>query len=100
VTLRIFQRVTIQDIPVMFISEYGVPAVSAPRAFDRLERALSSRRGRKFYGTFDPSTSEYRACVAPQEGDQPEAVAGAADSSRRAVELYHRSDEPTCSSLF
>jgi hypothetical protein len=70
----IFEHVTIQDIPVMFISEYGVPPVSAPRAFDRLESALPSLRGRKFYGTFDPSTSEYRACVALQEGDHPEAV--------------------------
>jgi hypothetical protein len=69
-----FQRVTINDIPVMFISEHGVPPVSAPRAFDRLERALPSLRGRKFYGVFDPSTGEYRACVALLDGDQPEAV--------------------------
>jgi len=60
----IFERVTISDVPVMFVSEHGAPPVSAPRAFDRLERALPSLRGRKFYGVFDPSTGEYRACVA------------------------------------
>jgi hypothetical protein len=69
-----FQRVTVNEIPVMVISEHGAPPVSAPRAFDRLERALPSLRGRKFYGVFDPRTGEYRACVALLDDDQPEAV--------------------------
>lgn len=70
-----FTRVSIKDIPVMFMSERGAPAVAGPRAFARLEGGLASMRGRKFYGVFDPSTGEYRACVALQEGDEPE-VAG------------------------
>lgn len=69
-----FTRVTIEDIPVMFVSELGAPPVAGPRAFDRLERALPSLRGRRFYGVFDPSTGEYRACVTLQDGDDPKAA--------------------------
>lgn len=39
-----FTRVAVEDIPVMFVSEHGAPPVAAPRAFDRLERALPSLR--------------------------------------------------------
>lgn len=70
-----FSRVTIEDIPVMFVSERGAPPVAGPRAFARLESGLASTRGRKFYGVFDPSTGEYRGCVALKDGDDPE-VAG------------------------
>ena len=43
------------------------------RAWERLE-ALVELRGRKFFGAFDPSTREYRACVQLQEGDDPAAL--------------------------
>ena len=33
------------------------------RAWSELEAAVGSLRGRKFFGTFDPVTEEYRACV-------------------------------------
>lgn len=69
-----FARVTIDDIPVMCVSEPGAPTVAGPLAFDRLEHALPSLRGRRFYGVFDPRTVEYRACVEVQEGDDPEAA--------------------------
>jgi len=82
----IFERVTIQDIHVMFIS------------------------GRKFYGTFDPNTSEYRACVALREGDQPEAVGCSRDVIAGGLYLRVRLRgeldkitpriSGTCSSLF
>lgn len=72
-----FERITIEDIPVMFVTEPGEPMQSAPRGFARLERALPSLRGRKFYGIFDLGAVEYQACVTLQEGDDPEA-AGAA----------------------
>lgn len=48
-----FERITIEDIPVMFVTEPGEPMQSAPRGFARLERALPSLQGRKFYGIFD-----------------------------------------------
>jgi hypothetical protein len=66
--------VTTDDIPVMFVSEYGAPPVAGPRAFARLEASLPSLRGRRFYGVFDPGTGEYRACVAIEEGDDPTAA--------------------------
>lgn len=69
-----FTRVSAEDIAVMCVREYGPPPVAGPRAFERLERALPSLRGRRFYGLFDPLTGEYRACVALQPGDDPEAA--------------------------
>jgi len=74
VTQKTFERVTIEDIPVMFVRERGEPSRSAPRAFARLESTLPSLQGRKFYGVFDLDAGEYRACVALSEGDEPETV--------------------------
>ena len=65
-----------EDIPVLFVSEHGAPPVAGPRAFERLEAALPSLRGRRFYGVFDPSTGEYRACVAVTEVDAVTVVGG------------------------
>lgn len=48
------------------------PAIT--RAWAELEDAIGSLRGRKFYGTFDPRTEEYRACVEVREGDDPGAL--------------------------
>ncbi len=38
-----------------------VPAIR--RAWSELEDALGSLRGRKFYGSFDPTTNQYAVCV-------------------------------------
>lgn len=58
----------------MFVSERGEPADVAPAAFARLESALPSLRGRKFYGVFDQAKREYRACVTLNEDDNPRAL--------------------------
>ena len=39
-----------------------------------LEDALGSLRGRKFYGSFDPTTSQYAVCVVLRQGDDPRAL--------------------------
>ncbi|HZY94318.1 MAG TPA: hypothetical protein VFE98_05570 [Candidatus Bathyarchaeia archaeon] len=42
---------------------------------NQLESKLTSLRGRKFFGHFNPDTDEYRACVAIVDGDpKPEAI--------------------------
>ena len=49
-----------------------VPAIR--RAWSEMERALGSLRGRKFYGSFDPTTNEYAVCVVLRQGDDPHAL--------------------------
>jgi hypothetical protein len=44
------------------------------RTWAELEDAVGALRGRKFYGVFDPRSSEYRACVEVREGDDPAAL--------------------------
>jgi hypothetical protein len=44
------------------------------RTWADVEAALGSLRGRKFYGVFDPTTSEYRVSVQWQDGDDAEAL--------------------------
>jgi len=41
------------------------------RAWNELESAVGSLRGRRFYGAFHPETDEYRACVQLRAGDDP-----------------------------
>lgn len=50
------------QIRVMFVKAKAGTA-GAKEAFDTLESKLSSLRGRRFYGAYDPLTREYRACV-------------------------------------
>ncbi len=66
-------RVMLEDIEVMHVvAEGGVSGARA--ASGELESRLPDMRGRKFYGaTFDPDT-DYRACVALRDGDDPEAM--------------------------
>ena len=61
------------DVPVMFRRVIDEPA-AIRRGWAELEEAVGSLRGRKFYGAFDPTSSEYRVCVALREGDDPEAL--------------------------
>lgn len=50
------------ETPVLFVATQLEPD-AIRRAWDELETAVGSLRGRKFYGVFDPETHEYRACV-------------------------------------
>lgn len=45
-------------------------AQGARAAFDELEEHVPGTRGRKFYGTYDPATNVYRACVALRPEDE------------------------------
>ena len=58
-----FQIKTIEDIPVAYITKKGSRAAVAGRAFWELEQKIPLK-GNKFYGVFDESRNEYRACVA------------------------------------
>ena len=44
------------------------------RTWSEVEAAIGSLRGRKFYGTFDPATHEYRVCVQWRDGDDAHAL--------------------------
>jgi predicted transcriptional regulator YdeE len=61
------------ETPVMFLQ---VPDDSEHirEAWDKLERLVGSRRGRKFYGIFNAVAGTYRACVEVREGDHAEAL--------------------------
>src|SRR3989442_15844007 len=61
---------TLSDIPMMCLVADGGPE-GAREAFNRLESKLPSLRGRKFYGTFHPTTGGDRACVSCVPGDDP-----------------------------
>jgi hypothetical protein len=61
-------RTVLKPIQVMAVKAEG-GTKGAPAAFDILESKLPTLRGRRFYGTFNPFTEEYRACVQKIEGD-------------------------------
>ncbi len=61
------------DVPVMFVRAADEQA-DITRAWTELEAAVGPLRGRKFYGTFDVSAHEYRACVQLKDGDDPVAL--------------------------
>jgi hypothetical protein len=64
-------EVTLNEIEVMYVAaESG--AKDAERAFNKLESRLSTLRGRKFYGTYQPG--EYRACVEIMPEDDPKSL--------------------------
>ena len=60
------------ETEVMFLRTEDEP-VEIRRGWERLE-AVVGLRGRKFFGAFDPSTREYRACVQVRKGDDPAAL--------------------------
>jgi hypothetical protein len=67
------QPVTLSEVHVMYVeSDSGLAGASA--AFGRLEARLPSLKGRKFYGTFQPPSGPYRACVAIEPGDDASAL--------------------------
>jgi DNA gyrase inhibitor GyrI len=61
------------ETPVMFLQVPGEPQ-QIREAWDRLERLVGSRRGRKFYGVFNAAAGTYRACVEVRDGDRAEAL--------------------------
>jgi hypothetical protein len=61
------------DVPIFFTRAADEqPAIT--RAWTELEQAVGSPRGRKFYGVFDPTSREYRACVEAHAGDDASAL--------------------------
>ena len=64
-----FQIKTIEDIPVACVAKKGGPADVAGKAFWELEQKVPLK-GNKFYGVYDESENEYRACVALDETNQ------------------------------
>jgi hypothetical protein len=67
-------RVKRNDTPVMFVAAEADPRVvadAAQRAFGELESRLGALRGRRFFGVFNPTSSEYLACVQTTNGDEP-----------------------------
>jgi hypothetical protein len=61
------------ETPVMFLQVPDDPE-QIREAWDKLERLVGSRRGRKFYGIFNAAAGTYRACVEEREGDHAEAL--------------------------
>jgi hypothetical protein len=66
-------HVTLPDVKVMYV-ESTTGLAGAAKAFDTLEAQFASLKGRKFYGTFQPPTGPYRACVAIEPGDDAAAL--------------------------
>jgi hypothetical protein len=63
-----FAEVEREDITVQFVRVAdGLDNIR--RAWNELE-AVVSLRGRHFYGAYDPSADEYRACVEVRAGDE------------------------------
>jgi hypothetical protein len=66
-------KVDRKDVRVMFMraSEDVLPAIQ--RAWAEFEVAVGLK-GRKFFGTFDNSTGEYRVCTQLKPDDDPQAL--------------------------
>jgi len=71
--MKTIVRTERSETPVMFLQVSGEPE-QIREAFDRLERIVGSRRGRKFYGIFNAVAGTYRACVEERAGDRAEAL--------------------------
>jgi hypothetical protein len=52
----------------------GDEQAAITRAWAELEEAVGSLRGRRFYGVFDPTSREYRACAELRPDDDPDAL--------------------------
>ena len=65
--------VELQEIPVLRVRAY-MKGKGPSAAFNLLESKLPTLKGRKFYGTFQPTPDgeEYYACVARIDSDDPE----------------------------
>ena len=92
-------EIMLKDIPVMFVESTNGPAGSR-EAFKKLESRLESLKGRKFYATFQYSTGQYRACVAIESIDEPEAlglkawsIPGGVYAQRKLIDWTDHADE-------
>ena len=61
------------ETPVMFRRAQDEPD-AIRRAWADLEATVGSLCGRKFFGTFDPETGEYRACAQLRDDDDPDSL--------------------------
>jgi predicted transcriptional regulator YdeE len=66
--------VELGPLDVMRVRQTGNMPEIAGQAFERLETALPSMRGRKFYGYWDPKEKAYFACVVMVTGDDAAAL--------------------------
>jgi hypothetical protein len=71
-SLFTMRRVERTETAVMFVAAADGSDEIAP-AWDRLEAAIGSLRGRHFLGAFD-DTGVYRCCVRTRAGDDPAAL--------------------------
>src|SRR5262245_57105437 len=62
-----------EDVRMMF-KRTADEQEAITRAWAELEAAVGPLTGRKFFGTFDPSTREYRVCVQWRDGDDAAAL--------------------------
>jgi hypothetical protein len=60
------------ETQVMFLRTADEPA-EMRKGWERLEE-LVGLQGRRFFGTFDPSSGEYRVCAQIRENDDPAAL--------------------------
>jgi hypothetical protein len=68
-------QVVERDEVVVLFRRAAKDEVGAIRtAWAELEEAVGLLRGRKFYGSYDPRTDEYRACVEKHGDDSAEAL--------------------------
>ena len=65
-------KVQRKDTPVMFIRAKGDSTAAIQQAWADFERVVGLK-GRRFFGTFDKETCEYRVCSEIREGDDPTA---------------------------
>jgi hypothetical protein len=65
-------RVERRDVEVLTVT-CADDVAEFPAAWERLESAIGSLRGRRFYGAFTPGV-EYRVCVERTAGDDAEAL--------------------------
>ncbi len=72
---RVSTRFTVErdDTQVMFMRAKEATAAAIQQAWAELETAVGLK-GRKFFGTFDKQTGEYRVCAQLREGDDPDAL--------------------------
>ena len=66
-------KVEREDIQVMFMPAKADTVLAIQQAWAEFETVVGLT-GRKFFGTFDKTTGEYRVCAQVREGDDPKAL--------------------------
>src|SRR5439155_12813707 len=66
-------RVHLKDTPVMFIRASADSSEAIQQAWARFEAAVGLK-GRRFFGSFDNSSREYRVCTELKEADDPRSL--------------------------